>query len=215
MKRVRAGFFTSLVIILLVEIALITQTLFYPQKTRRAFLPTPIANITPTSTQKFYANNTTPELQLYPQFVWTKTSKSDKKAISNTAGTLLYKNAGDPVNITFSGVEWSTVQKISNDKELGTVYTAFSKFYDTQLTSSGWKQKTEVASTPFESIATDGPTGSMWGYVKVENEKLQLVVLSEEIYSAKETDPPTCPCTVTYRVFITNPTPTANLISKN
>lgn len=212
MKRVRAGFFTSLIIILLVEIALITQAVFYPKTKQQAVSPTPIPSFVPTATKKLTPNNSIPTLPLYPQFMWTKTSDADNKSIEKTSSTLLYKNAGEPTAIKFSGAEWNTVQKVLSNKELGTVDNAFAKYSDTQLKNSGWDQKTTIGTTTFDTIAADGTTGSIWGYVKVENENLQLIILSEEIEHTKATEPPTCPCTVTYRIFEANPIPKGDLL---
>lgn len=82
------------------------------------------------------------------------------------------------------------------------------KFLDSEFINKSWSPEIIVYGKPLQPLTADGPGGRIWGYIKKENNKFQ-VVLIQEMNSSQKGQPvsnPTqdCPCNLEFRVFLSN-----------
>lgn len=110
--------------------------------------------------------------------------------------------------IQLPGHLWMTTIKNLSDSQLNDTRVKFQKYYDGTLKDSGWdwQQDLDSMNISFSGPAADGPLGSIWGYVKIQNEKLRLIGLGYQItdYTDVSNGGPIeikCPCTLELKVF--------------
>lgn len=112
-----------------------------------------------------------------------------------TAGTITYTDfAKNLPTRTLSGTTQSGTALLESLTKANEVHTDF-------LKNNDW--------TEDPNQAADGPTGSVWGYRKIENGKTQILQIS---YTNNSITPvpnqpiqATCPCNLTYTIFLSNP----------
>lgn len=110
--------------------------------------------------------------------------------------------------IQLPGHLWIATIKNLSDSQLNDTREKFQKYYDDSLKVSGWdwQQDLDNKHISFSGPAADGALGSIWGYVKIQNEKLRLIGLGYQIkdYTDVSDGGPIeikCPCTLELKVF--------------
>lgn len=113
--------------------------------------------------------------------------------------------------IQLPGHLWIATIKNLSDSQLNDTREKFQKYYDDTLKSSGWDWQQDLDSKhiSFSGPSADGALGSIWGYVKIQNEKLRLIGLGYQItdYTDVSNGGPIeikCPCTLELKVFESN-----------
>lgn len=206
MKRLKVSTVSFLVLVLLIEISLISRALFFPKIKAQV----PQALITDSAkTDKSSISMAT----LYPLLVWKNIPSTDQNSIQNSSkDSMIYSN-NEPLSVPISGKEYVATKKNLSTQDESTLYNNFKNFYDQQLTTTGWEQQIKYSNQQLTTIVADGITGNMWGYLKISNGTLGIFVLSRNITFLVGTsiEPPSCPCNVEYRVFISNPIPSSEL----
>lgn len=93
-------------------------------------------------------------------------------------------------------------------------YHDFYKFYDDLLTKDGFTQariditKDNISIAP---LSADGPNGSNWGYVKVDNDKVLYIVFENRLLKDSnpnkedDSDEKICPCEEEYKITVSDP----------
>ena len=110
--------------------------------------------------------------------------------------------------VQLPGHLWMATIKNLSDSQLNDTREKFQKYYDDSLKSTGWDWQQDLDSKhiSFSGPSADGPLGSIWGYVKIQNEKLRLLGLGYQItdYTDVSNGGPIeikCPCTLELKVF--------------
>ena len=116
-------------------------------------------------------------------------------------------NIRQSINIQLPGHLW--ISTVSLPDQSRDAIRQFQKYYNDFLKNSGWVGSQELPSKfmTIDAPAADGSTGSVWGYVKVKNNKLKSVGLQYEYihFTNTSTDGPieiTCPCSVRLYVYV-------------
>ncbi|QQG40483.1 MAG: hypothetical protein HYV37_02840 [Candidatus Levyibacteriota bacterium] len=214
-------FYIAVFLFLLIVIPFITFTL--QKKSSEPSVTNFIPTIAPSATEKTTATITefvpvsespqdnqqlTPP-PFYPGLSWTLVDKQElKKSIGDYK--VHYSSKNHDGNFSLSGKEWVGVKQKISQVELNKMEGDFTNYYNDKLTKLGWESSTETNGFLLQSIAADGPSGGIWGYVKVENETtLEAIILQKEtptsLFSPPEGDPDPCPCDITFRIFVSNP----------
>lgn len=209
MKVFKVGFFSSLILVLLIEISLLIQALFYSQpkaittNSVQANVPDRLAENT---------NNSFTVPPLFPQLEFTSVLLKDNNSLQNTLkSSMLYRNT-EPTTTSFTGKEWVASQKNLLSQDVGGIYKKFSNYYETELIKNGWSQEVKYKNLKLQTLSAGGATGSTWGYLKIINDKIEIILLSDTINSkGNNTEPPQCPCNVVYRVFVSDAIPTSEI----
>ena len=112
---------------------------------------------------------------------------------------------------------WVANVKNLSDSQLNNTREKFQKYYDNSLKNVGWdwQQDLDSKQISFSGPAADGALGSIWGYVKIQNEKLRLVGLGYQItdYTDVSNGGPIeikCPCTLELKVFVSDEASVSN-----
>jgi hypothetical protein len=110
--------------------------------------------------------------------------------------------------VQLPGHLWTSSVKNLSDSQLNDMREKFQKYYENSLKMSGWdwEQSLDKNHISFQGPAADGALGSIWGYVKIQNEKLRLIGLGYQItdYTDVSNGGPIeikCPCTLELKVF--------------
>jgi len=202
-KRIKIGFFSFLILVLLVEISLLTQALFYPQNKS-------LSSISRTQTNDSTANSLA---ILYSQLIWKTVLPTDQNSILRYSKNSMVYSDSAPLPLSMKGQEFIAIKKsLSSDQE-SSLYKDFISFYDQKLSQTGWEQQIEYKNSSLSTIVTDGINGNTWGYLKISNDTLGVFILSRivEFHGKAITQPPSCPCDVEYRIFISDPIPTSEI----
>lgn len=78
-----------------------------------------------------------------------------------------------------NGQEWTASKSDLDRESMDKILASFRAYYDGELTKLGWSTNYEDETYNFSPLATDGPGGSVWGYVKVKDGKLREVLLQK------------------------------------
>lgn len=134
-----------------------------------------------------------------------------------------YSTATDSANAIVGnkalvGQLWgSTVGNLNHD-ELGQLVKSFSEYYSSEeLESEGWQEFVNYEGIRLSALAADGPSGSVWGYLYIEDEELKVIIVSHETegpWTTSENTPATlnCPCTISFEVFVSEPYPLEDIV---
>ncbi len=113
--------------------------------------------------------------------------------------------------IQLPGHLWVATVKNLSDSQLNDTREKFQKYYDDSLKGTGWdwQQDFDSKHISFSGPSADGALGSIWGYVKIQNEKLRLIGLGYQIkdYIDVSNGGPIeikCPCTLELKVFVSD-----------
>lgn len=191
-----------LLLIFTAELILITPHIFKLQPevgNMEKALPITPPSTTPSPTTNIEAF-APPELPKNHE--WTKTEPNDQDSIYNTNREEII--FADDKGITIAGEEWET---ISSDK------TSDLDEYQDTLQKAGWQNSIDHNGYNLSAVAADGPTGGVWGYMKVANENIRVIIVSLRTISkttGKTVYP--CPCDYEYRVFVSEIVPIKKLI---
>lgn len=206
MNKIKVGFFIFLILVLLIEIALLSQAIFYPPTK-----PVLVSNIAPTQTPSAQPPYSP------VGFEWREINTNDPKSLTkDLAKSLLYSKTGDLIALSkVTGKEWMATKKFSTIELLNSVN--FKNNYVKILKDNGWSNEITVDGKPIMAIVADGPTGGTWGFGNVTDAKLNIIVIQDltnftDNKSSKNTPPFSCPCTTVYRVFISDAIPTSEIL---
>lgn len=150
-------------------------------------------------------------LWLFPGVIW-KVFDSNISAKPSLGVKGLYLQSDEIKTVNLEGYEWTS--EIDNlDKEsMENLIKEFEDYYVGQTTKFGWKTKMNIGSYLFTPLSADGPTGSVYGYIGASNESLRVLLL-EIIREAKRLKSPiVCPCSVSFRVFVSDTLTLAEVI---
>jgi hypothetical protein len=108
--------------------------------------------------------------------------------------------------INFTGKEWLFK---SDDKSTGPKFPSIGTPEDDKMMAdNGWLVEIPYKGFWIAGIQADGPESSDWAYIKLENNKLSVVLFSYNTnYNGPEIpeSPLNCPCDYEYRVFLSDP----------
>lgn len=113
-----------------------------------------------------------------------------------------------------NGQEWIASEENLDRDLMNKLLVSFREHYDKELTNLGWSAHYEDEMYNFSPLAADEPGGSIWGYVKVKDGKLREVLLQKVTPTEDFGDMATCPCKVTFRVFVSEAVPLEELIKR-
>ncbi len=116
---------------------------------------------------------------------------------------------GQSKSTQLAGRLWTADIKNLSDSQLSNISDKFNNYYsDESLKTSGWvrAQKLDDRQLSFQGVSADGVTGSAWGYIKIQNQKLKLLSLGyfiTDFTDASNGGPLEikCPCTLELQVF--------------
>ena len=115
------------------------------------------------------------------------------------------KSGGRYGGISFIGKEW--IYKSDKDST-GPKFPRMGTDDDKMMAQNGWLTEINYNGYRITGLEADGPGSSDWGYVKLENKKLSVILFN---YRAHFNGPETsenmlnCPCDYEYRVFLGDP----------
>jgi len=189
-----------LIVILIIEVSMITIAYTTQKATNSKLKSKP--NISMTSTSKppsptpSSSSNTLGAPQLPTSLNWNPVDQSDTNSIyNNNKGSFIYASHAEDVDI--KGSEWVSVQENESDSI---------KEYQSTLLKNGWSNYIRYNNRTIATVAADGPTGGVWGYLKVVDEKITVIAISLRTVSKNSTRTTyPCPCNYEYRVFISTP----------
>lgn len=146
--------------------------------------------------------NLFPVPELYPKAEWNVFKEGAGEESLGTYALYFLKDMSEPINLT--GNEWiSTVMSQTVDEKYDLI-SDFQNYYNSSLKELGWNNKYEDDKFEFMPIAADGPTGSMWGYLKAKNGMLRVIVLSYEVVLKPDSNKLECPCDLELKVFVSD-----------
>lgn len=201
MRQAWIGLITTLLIVVLIEVSLITKTL--------------APNIFPLQNKSIQQNpqtNSTSNIPELPaEFTWKAESLSDHDSIFYTNRNFLLNEKTGNISISnLSGKEWVSKKNVNSKKEIDNY--EFKNSYSKTLLVSGWTNNLIFHNMSLQGIAADGPTGGIIGFLKTNGNELQIIILSQQVTNFNNTEfAYGCPCTLTSRVFLSNPISAENL----
>ncbi len=103
---------------------------------------------------------------------------------------------------------WALRRENIGGEEYSRLSDLVGKFLDSEFTNKGWSPEIIVYGKSLQPLTADGPGGRIWGYIKKEDNRFQ-VVLIQEINTSQKGQPvsnPTqdCPCNIEFRVFLSD-----------
>lgn len=146
---------------------------------------------------------------------WKVVESTDPSSILQTTKTLLYTRFGSPINnLSITGSEWESsgvvTAEMDNTADIRRAYTSM-------LSDAGWVQQLKYDDKTVKVIAADGPSGGIMGYLKETDNAMQVIIIDHMITPLSEPSRQSqslCPCEYTYRVFISNPIPVADVLKE-
>lgn len=202
MRHTWIGFITTLIVVVLIEVSLITKSL--------------LPNIFPInnefSTQNIHIKTDMNVIPPLPSgFFWKEVSPTNHDSIFYTdRNSLLFEKKGKVIISNLSGKEWTSIKNINTKEELDNY--DFMNSYSEALQANGWTNTLNFRDMFLQAITADGPTGGIIGYLKSFGDVLRIVILSQSVTNFNDKEFPFgCPCTHTYRVFLSNPIRAENL----
>lgn len=149
-------------------------------------------SITPTPTPDSFIHAEKLNLpSSYMGYTFTKVTQG-KNVLGKLA--LYYNNNG----IDLKGAEWVVEKNNLSDKEYMASIKDFETLINTQLQKFGWVTEITVDGHKFAVLSAGGSTGNVYGYLKIIDRKVQVVLLQIK------KDKIQCPCSLEFRIFISN-----------
>lgn len=100
-----------------------------------------------------------------------------KSPVSDLGENALYVS-NEP--ISFKGQEWQAVNPSISEKTYYSYKSTFKNFLERELYKKGYVKNLTQNGKMYQTVVADGPTGSQWGYLKISNGKIQVIVVSAE-----------------------------------
>lgn len=141
--------------------------------------------------------------KLYSGFEWIEVDTNEANSMQRnlSKAPLLYVNY-DPVFISIRGREWKYNSGTLNTfEEMYALREKHTTYYSNEASNFGWEQSVDYKNKRVNVIAADGPGGSLWGYVKIVEDKMRVIILQESNDEAV-LPIPGCPCKMSFRVFV-------------
>lgn len=119
---------------------------------------------------------------------------------------------------SLNGKEWFSEQNIQETEKLWELDSSFEKYYESELRKRGWTWNVYTNGYEIDGAAADGPTGSVWGYMKLDGDKIRTITLRREIiegnYQKEDPSAPviSCPCKIKFWVFVSDEVPLDNIL---
>lgn len=146
--------------------------------------------------------------ELYPEVNWGEFVESEfNKSLGRSA---LYSRGP----IRMNGMEWEASKDNLNRDSMNALLTGFDKYYDSELTKKGWSNNYQDKQYDLSPLAADGPGGSIWGYIKVNNGKARVILLEKITPVEDFGGVAKCPCDVGLRVFVSDIEPLEELVKR-
>ena len=140
--------------------------------------------------------------RLYPEFEWEEFIESEfNKSLSESA---LYSQKGNWGSIRMNGEEWTASKDNLDRDSMEVLLTGFDEYYNSELTQRGWSNIYEDEQYNLVPLSADGPGGSIWGYIKVNDGKLRVILLEKFTPIEGFGGVATCPCDIGFRVFVSD-----------
>lgn len=223
---IKNKFYIASFLFLLVFIPLITFTFTLQKKSSKPpvanIAPTVIPTVIPSATEEPRATITEPVPEsispqsnqqlkpppFYPELSWKITDKQElKKSLGDYV--VYYSSENHDGKFSLSGKEWVGVKQKISQVKLNKMEGDFTNYYNDKLTKLGWASSTEINGFLLQTMAADGPSGGIWGYIKEENGVLSAIILQKEtptsLFTPPEGSSDPCPCDITFRMFVSYP----------
>lgn len=115
----------------------------------------------------------------------------------------------------------ASIKNISN-KQMNeiTKNINYNRFHN-DLKKSGWNWQQTINNNQIIFAEADGVTASIWGYLKIQNERLRIIGMAFEITdftdASSKNEPLVikCPCTLNLKVFVSDEVAIKKLIKEN
>ncbi|MDO8603934.1 MAG: PDZ domain-containing protein [bacterium] len=180
-----------------------------PTSTQMIDTTSQVAQKTPTciSTK---SNNVTDSLdvpKLFPDFKWTKVSKTVMEEKEFSSGYISFRKFSDQDYTkidSLKGEAWSIIYEYGSPPDYS-INEKFDSSFAEKFPKEDWVWKTNVHGYEIMGGAADGPTSGVYGLVKIENGKLRAVVIDRS-GSYKGTFPDDAELiATTYTIFLSDP----------
>src|SRR3989344_3315032 len=190
-------------IFLIVVLLVFTGMFILLPKTEKQKSQTPItSNSTPVITPTPVPEDALEAPELYPEFEWEEFIESElNKSLSESA---LYSQKGNWGSIRMNGKEWTASKDNLDRDSMEVLLTGFDVYYNSELTQRGWSYIYEDEQYNLVPLSADGPGGSIWGYIKVNDGKLRVILLQKLTPIEDFGGVATCPCSIGFRVFVSD-----------
>ena len=170
-------------------------------------------SIAPTGVKsKAYQDSFEPPL-LFPEVEWGKVVSSEEHTVGKG---VLYSNSTEKAwgSIDLNGDEWIASISAKNGAQMQDFLDNLDAYYLALLEQSGWKYKYKDDKYDFSPLQADGPTGEIYGYIKVNSGQLKMVLIEINRPPVASGDSLKCPCDASYSIFISNPEKMGELVKR-
>ncbi len=175
---------------------------------KKAYVPTALpvpmpANISSPTVAQIDSSFTPP---FYPGLSWTVDEKQ-KLGTDIKDRVIYYSSKNTFGHFGMLGKEWVATKKNISKEEIYLLDHDFKSYYGVGLSKLGWLQDTKLNGFRLSPMVADGPTGSLWGYIKVENGIIKAIILESRLPVSISGIGATgqCPCDITFRMFVSKP----------
>ncbi len=151
---------------------------------------------------------------LFPRVTWTRFQPDESKLRKSLGKESIYVSGKKYGTSSIDGQEWEGSAKNLTREEINTILNDFRNYYASKLTAKGWA--TEVAYTGYKlsPLFADGPGGSIYGYITLKNGQLRAVILMEETPIENFGSIAKCPCSIGFRVFVSEIVPISGILER-
>jgi hypothetical protein len=188
----KPGFVPVFILLVITAFAVLVTTIFYIKEKVRL-------NQRPSITTNHLSDIKKKEVsipKLFPEVEWKENNNV------SDINTIYISNNREQKRKQLKGDAWISSGKYSKEEILSLIEN-FQNYYTMNLPQRVWKQNYNYFGSDISPIFADGPIGSTWGYLKVEDNYLRMIALS---YDDKSSLEPNCPCTLTLEVFVSEKT---------
>lgn len=135
---------------------------------------------------------------------WEFANTKDPQSIAGIGhNTFLFDENDNLIpNLAITGTEWVNTQTFSTKKELQSSED-LTGYYLKKLQEDRWDYSLTINDKIMRGVAANNPMGNVLAYIKEEENGIRLFVLSTQ------RDKDDCPCTITSRIFLSNPIKTS------
>ena len=140
-------------------------------------------------------------LNIHSSFMGFSLTKESSENVVLGKPAFYYSNKAKNLfeeGVDLKGDEWLAEKDGVSDTEFSSYVVSIAKLFNDKFKNLGWDSEQAVNGYKFQSISAGGGGGSINGYLKINNGKIQVVLL------AYRKNTPTCPCELQFRIFVSN-----------
>ena len=114
--------------------------------------------------------------------------------------------------------EWVLKRDNIKKEEFEEFKDSVRKFAEFEITKNGWVTDLKLNGHMLKPLSADGPGGGIWGYLKENKGKIQVVLFSQSSISSKKepiNNLNACPCSLRFSIFVSNVTDIETILGEN